>query len=75
MLFWYALLCNIRKQTVVQHAEKATAQIDTFGFAPTHIADPSAKPKEPLLDNAPLTFVPRTSIFLRILSRLNLITV
>jgi hypothetical protein len=25
----------------------------TFGFAPTHKADPSAKPKEPLFANAP----------------------
>ncbi len=25
----------------------------TFGFAPTHKADPSAKPKEPFFANAP----------------------
>lgn len=27
----------------------------TFGFAPTHKADPSAKPKEPLFATAPKT--------------------
>jgi len=44
-----------------------------FGFAPTHKADPSAKPKEPLLATAPMTFLPRTSFFLRILTNYNLI--
>jgi len=28
----------------------------TFGFAPTHKADPSAKPKEPFLANASLIY-------------------
>jgi hypothetical protein len=46
----------------------------TFGFAPTHKANPSAKPKEPLLANTPMTFLPRTSFFLRILTSFNLIT-
>jgi len=27
----------------------------TFGFASTHKSDPSAKPKEPLFANAPIT--------------------
>jgi len=34
----------------------------TFGFAPTHKADPSAKPKEPLLTNAPIDFVAKRQI-------------
>jgi len=45
----------------------------TFGFAPTHKADPSAKPKEPLLATEPMTFLPRKSFFLRILTNYNLI--
>ena len=56
MLFWNALLYNKRKQTVVQHAEKATAQIDTFAFAPNAQDNPSVKPKEPLFANALMTF-------------------
>ena len=34
----------------------------TFGFALTHKADPSAKPKEPLLPYAPIDFVAKRQI-------------
>jgi hypothetical protein len=34
----------------------------TFGFALTHKADPSAKPKEPLIPYAPIDFVAKRQI-------------
>ena len=43
----------------------------TFVFAPTHKANASAKAKEPKLPPHKMTFVPRTSIFLRILTSYN----
>jgi len=37
----------------------------TFGFAPTHKTNASAKPKEPLFANAPLDFVSKIQITLK----------
>ncbi len=51
----------------------ANRTFGTFAFAPTHKDDPSAKAKEPNLQPHRMTFVPRTSIFLRILTNYNLI--
>jgi len=49
----------------------ASRTFGTFTFAPTHEAYASAKVKEPNLLTQRMTFVPRTNIFLLILTSYN----
>jgi len=51
----------------------ANRTFGTFAFAPTHKANASAKAKEPNHQPHRMAFLPRTSIFLRILTTSNLI--